>query len=145
MKVRLSIAAAVIAAALGLAVVVSCDEVESYLYSAQKYDPANACVEAYAALEIVKGSDTSATCERTCFSYGGAIYVSNQCPPLPLSAEALEPDSGECLAAVDASVCGEPALEEDAGEEAGEEDAGEDEAGDDAEAPDARLDAPADG
>jgi hypothetical protein len=131
MNARLSIAAAV-AAALGVVTVIACDDVESYLYSAQKYDPANACVEAYAPVEIVNGSGANATCPGTCFSIGGVVYVTSVCPPLPPSAEELARDSGECLAAVGAAPCGETAEEEDGGEEAGEEDGGEDSGEEDA-------------
>lgn len=140
---RRILSAAAALATSGVVVLASCDDVDSYLYPAQKVDLAASCVEAYAPLEIVNGNGGNSECPGTCLSYNGALYVSQVCPPVPPSAELLDPDSGDCIAAIAAldAACGE-AAEEDAGEEAGEEDSGGDP---DAGEEDAEADAPADG
>lgn len=100
LRAAIAVVAAAAAVAFGLA---SCDEVESYIYSAQRVDTENACVEEYVPLETINGSGANSTCPRTCFMFRGSVYVSLMCPPLPPSAEPLEPSSAECVAALAAA------------------------------------------
>jgi hypothetical protein len=90
-------------AATGLA---SCIATDSYVYTAQKYDPANDCVSAYKAIEVVNGSGTSATCPPACLMVGEDIFVSTLCPPLPTIATAVDADAGTCIAALAAAATG---------------------------------------
>jgi hypothetical protein len=117
----------------------SCEDQPSYVYSAQKYDPTNACLSSYSPIEVVNGPTSNATCAPACITVNGDTYVSTQCPPLPAIASEGEADASPCLEALDAAAqevsCdnlggGE---EEDGGDEAGDEDSGgEEDAGEDA-------------
>ena len=119
------------------ATLTSCISTDSYLYTAQKYDPDNDCVNAYSAVEVVKGSGASAVCPRTCLMVGDDLYVSTLCPPLPAIASAVDSDAGTCIAALAAAAtggtCDAPAPTEggadEAGAEAGDEDADMDASG----------------
>lgn len=111
----------------------SCIATESYVYSAQKYDPTNDCVNAYAAVEVVKGSGASAKCPAVCLMVGADLYVSTLCPPLPDIATAVDSDAGTCIAALAAAAsggtCDMPVASEggtDGGDEGGDQDAGTD-------------------
>ncbi len=135
----------------GLAVVValaaSCEDVRSYVYSARKYDATNACLNDYAAVEVVSGSGAEAYCPPTCFSVAGTIYVSTMCPPLPAAATALPADASPCSDALDAGAQEASCANaggggaQDASGEGGDDGGGE--GGDDA-GEDAPGDAPAD-
>ena len=123
--------AAVLGAAAGAA---SCISTDSYVYTAQKYDPTNDCVDEYKSVEVVKGQGASADCPPICLMVGADLYVSTVCPPLPDIASAVDSDAGTCLAAIKAQAsggtCDNPAVAEGGADEAGNDDAGSDEAGD---------------
>lgn len=109
-------------AAGALTSVVSCEDAQSYVYSAQKYDPAAMCLATYKPVEVVNGSGASSTCPPACLTVGADLYVSTMCPPLPAIATAVEADASDCIAALAAvkahASCDTPA--EAGGEEAGE-------------------------
>jgi len=115
------------------AAVAACISVETYVYSAQKYDPAADCLATYTPVETVKGTGASAVCPPACLMVGSDLFVSTVCPPLPAIATAVPDDASDCKAALAAAkrggTCDAPA--EAGAEEAGVEDgAAESEAGD---------------
>ena len=133
--------AATTAVIAAVAFAASCITTDSYLYTAQKYDPTNDCVNAYKAIEVVNGSGASATCAPACLTVGEDLYVSTLCPPLPAIATAVAADAGTCIAALAAAAtggtCDAPAPtdaagggEGEGGAEAGDKDADTDAAGD---------------
>lgn len=116
--------------AAGSALAVACIEVDSYVYSAQKYDATNACVGDYHSIEVIDGTGAKSTCPKACFEVNGELYVSTVCPPLPAIATAVASNTPDCRAALAAPSCSEPA------------DGGEDgDGGDDGGEPDAEIDA----
>jgi len=122
---------------VGICVVAACEEQDHYVYTARTYDPNAGCLEPYRAVEVVQGSEVSATCDPICMTVDGKVLVSSICPPLPAVAQELATDSPECLAARDASrleaSCG-ASVASDANADAST----------DSPAQDATLDAPAD-
>jgi hypothetical protein len=84
----------------------ACIRTESYVYSAQKYDPAAACVSAYSPIELVTGPGVGSRCPATCLTMGGELYVSTMCPPLPTIATDVAADSPDCKAALAAAATG---------------------------------------
>lgn len=94
-------------AALGT--IAACEGAESYVYTARRYDPAGACLEPYAPVEVVDGPPVAATCPETCLTVGTDVFVTTMCPPLPAVATELEADAEACVAAraVSGSTCGE--------------------------------------
>jgi hypothetical protein len=92
-----------LAATTGLA---SCIATDTYVYTAQKYDPTNDCVGTYKAIEVVTGSGASATCAPACLMVGDDLFVSTLCPPLPTIATAVDADAGTCTAALAAAATG---------------------------------------
>jgi hypothetical protein len=128
---------AVLAALASAASVASCITTDSYLYTAQKYDPTNDCVTAYKAVEVVTGSGASARCAPACLMVGDDLYVSTLCPPLPAIATAVGADAGTCIAALAAAATG-GTCDAPAATEGGTDDGGaEAEAGGDTDAGDA--------
>ena len=127
-----------LAATTGLA---SCISTDSYVYTAQKYDPTADCVSAYQAVEVVHGSGASATCPAACLMVGGDLYVSTLCPPLPAIASAVDSDAGACVAALKAAAkggtCDVPLVTEGGADDGSAEAGGEDARGVDAEGVDA--------
>jgi hypothetical protein len=117
---RLCAAAAVLGAlaALGGA----CLSTESYVYSAQRYDPTNDCLESYKAVEVVNG-EGAGTCPATCMTVGADLLVSTVCPPLPAIATEVPADASDCIAALKAAKQGGTC---DAPADGGEEDGGPD-------------------
>jgi hypothetical protein len=103
---RMAVAAALLGAGAAGAALGSgaCIRTESYVYSAQKYDPAADCLAAYAPVELVTGSGASATCPATCLTVGSDLYVSTMCPPLPVIATSVDSDAGDCIAALAAAM-----------------------------------------
>jgi hypothetical protein len=95
-----------IAAAMALLAGGACLAAESYVYTAQKYDPTADCVNASKPIEVVKGSGASATCPAACLMVGEDLYVSTLCPPLPTIATAVDRDAGDCVAALAAAARG---------------------------------------
>jgi hypothetical protein len=133
----LAFAFAFAAAGIAMALAVACEGTQSYVYSAQKYDPAGDCLASYTSVETVNGPGAGTMCPAACLSVGADLYVSTMCPPLPAIATAVPNDMGACPAALAAAArggtCDEPA-------DSGTEDAAE-EASDDATAADADPDA----
>ena len=128
--------AVAVTAVLGaVAFAASCISTDSYVYTAQKYDPTNDCVNGYKPVEIVKGSGASAVCAPTCLMVGDDLYVSTLCPPIPDIASAVDSDAGPCIAAVKAQAsggtCDNPVVNEAGTDEAGTDEGGADEAGTD--------------
>lgn len=123
MKPETLIVRSLFALAAGAALTMACVGTESYVYSAQKYDPANDCVQAYRSIEVIDGKGAKSTCPKTCLDVNGEIYVSTLCPPLPAIAVEVPPDAADCKAALKAPSCDE---ETDGGDEDGGEDGGED-------------------
>ena len=122
----------------------ACLAAESYVYSAQKYDPTADCVAGSKAIEVVKGSGASATCKATCLMVGEDLYVSTLCPPLPTIATAVDDDAGTCIAALAAAArggtCDAPLPTEGGADDGGDATVGKDgadDAGDDADTVDA--------
>jgi hypothetical protein len=127
-----AVAVAAAAAALG-----ACEDASSYVYTAQKYDPAGDCRGAYAPVEVVNGPGASATCQAICMTVGADLYVSTMCPPLPAVATEVAADAAACVAALAAEACDDPG---EGGVGAGEEAGGEDAEADGATADDAAPD-----
>lgn len=138
---RLALAA--FAVTLGIGAFVACDDDSRYVYTARRYDDANACLDDYTAVERVPGEGVSVRCAPACLAVRDVLYVSPVCPPFPDIAVAVDESDPRCKAALDAyrseTFCsggGEEAdggLEEEGGaEEDAEADAGipEDAAGD---------------
>lgn len=97
----------------------ACEGPQSYVYSAQRYDPAADCLAAYAPVEVVNGEGASSMCPSMCMTVGDALYVSSMCPPLPSVATAVPADAVECIAALaaarrDTRTCDELADSDDA-------------------------------
>lgn len=120
--------------AAGSALVVACIEDDSYVYSAQKYDAANACVGDYHAIEIIDGNGAKSTCPKACFEVNGELYVSTVCPPLPAIATSVASNTPDCKAALAAPSCSAPS---DGGDDAD----GDEDGGDSGGEPDAERDA----
>lgn len=87
------------ALALAVAVLAACDRTDSYLYSGQPVDEANACVDAYVPVDIIDGPGVTQECPPICFLYSDTLYVSIMCPPLPTLAEGVNENDPRCLAA----------------------------------------------
>ena len=87
----------------------ACVSADSYVYTAQRFDPAGACLEPYRAVEVVEGPGVAATCEASCLTVGGDVFVTTMCPPLPTVATELASDDAACMAALAAlkTTCGE--------------------------------------
>ncbi len=123
-------------ALLAAAAMVACIATDSYLYSAQKYDPAGDCLTGAKAIEVVQGSGASAKCPVTCLMVGEDLYVSTLCAPFPTIATVVDADAGTCIAALAAAAkggtCDNPAdggathADADAGDAAPDEDADRD-------------------
>jgi hypothetical protein len=120
-------------ALLAAAATEACIATDSYVYSAQRYDPTADCVTASKSIEVVNGPGASAVCPATCLMVGDNLYVSTLCPPLPTIATAVDEDAGACIAALAAvasgGTCDLPAdggaseADADAGDAAPDEDA----------------------
>jgi hypothetical protein len=119
---------AVLSLAGAAATFAACLSFDSYVYTAEKYDPTADCVEEYAPVEVIKGSGAGAFCPPTCLTVGRDLYVTTMCPPLPTIATAVAADASDCIAARAAAAKGTCNTVEagatDAGEEAGKEEAG---------------------
>jgi hypothetical protein len=122
---------------IGLAVAlvvafVSCADDERYVYTARRFDAANACLGPFTPIERVVGEGTSPNCPPTCLTFKDALYVSPLCPPVPVEATEVDAEDPACQAAVEAfeneALCDAPA-DEDGGEDGGSEEAGEEEDG----------------
>jgi hypothetical protein len=143
---RLFLLSCFVLATLGAAF--ACEGTQSYVYSAQKYDPAADCLASYSSIETVNGAGAGSMCAPACLMVGADLYVSTMCPPLPTIATAIpagEPACASALAAAErGGTCDEPpeAGTEDAAEEPSAEDATPPDAEPDAEEPDAADSAP---
>jgi hypothetical protein len=93
-------------ALLAAAATEACIATDSYVYSAQRYDPTADCVTASKSIEVVNGPGASAVCPATCLMVGDNLYVSTLCPPLPTIATAVDEDAGACIAALAAVASG---------------------------------------
>jgi len=121
---------------IGTAIIVACEEADTYVFSARRYDPDAACLDSYKPIEVVPGSSVSSTCPLHCLQVGPDTYVTTVCPPLPSNAVAVELDAEACVIALEAGLCESELEETDAS--TAEEDAGEDA---EASSPDAGIDA----
>lgn len=108
---------------LGIALIgafASCDDDDRYVYTARRFDEANACLGAYTPVERVVGEGADVKCAPTCLTFRDAFYVSPVCPPLPVDALEVSADDPRCQAALEAfrteTLCDAPA-DEDGGEE----------------------------
>jgi hypothetical protein len=139
-------AVAVTAVLAAVAFAASCISADSYVYTAQKYDEADDCVNAYTSIEVVKGSGASANCAPSCLMVGGDLYVSTLCPPIPDIASAVDSDAGPCIAAIKAQAsggtCDNPVVDEAGTDEGGADEGGSDEAGNDEAGTDVDADTP---
>jgi hypothetical protein len=121
----------VVASAVGLlGAFVSCDDDDRYVYTARRFDEANACLGPFTPIERVIGEGADVKCAPTCLTFKDVLYVSPVCPPLPVDATEVSADDPRCVAAVEAfeaeTFCDAPA-DEDAGDE--DEDGGDVDAG----------------
>lgn len=129
---------AVIGVGAGIAAMVACDDDSRYVFTARRYNDANACLEDYTAVERVPGDGVSVRCAPACLAVRDVLYVSPVCPPLPDIAVAVDEGDPRCKAALDAyraeAFCSSAgAAQDDAGEDGGG-DAGGGGGGEDAEA-----------
>lgn len=137
MKKTLAFLALSIAA---VAAAIACEDQRSHVYSAQKYEADNACLDTYTPIEVVEGPTSDSNCTPTCITVNGALYVTTQCPPLPAIATESPADASPCLEALDAEAheasCGDlGGGGDDGGDEAGDDggdEGGDTDAGDDA-------------
>lgn len=120
-------------ALLGAAVtiVVACSDAKLYVYTAQKWNATDRCLESYTPIETVEGEGADAFCPATCLSVGGDLFVSTVCPPLPDNATRVPASDPECRDALAAEAqkrsCEATEAPPDAREEAeAASDAGED-------------------
>lgn len=125
----------------------ACEGPQSYVYSAQQYDPTADCLAAYSPVEVVNGEGAGSHCPTVCMTVGEGLYVSSMCGPLPAVATEVPADAGACLAALaaakrDAGTCDDPAG--DADDDAGPGDT-DDDASRDGASPDASDEDAADG
>ena len=74
------VSAAALSGMLGAA---SCDSAEAHIYSAALFDTGRACLNPYAAIDIVSGPDGDSRCSPVCLVGNAAVYVSTVCPPYP--------------------------------------------------------------
>ena len=99
----------------GLAVLVlvvgpACSDAVSHIYTGRPYDTARDCLGATQSIDVVKGSDTSFTCDAACLynaDEGGVGYVvSSECAPYPLF-YSVNPADPECVKALAAANRGD--------------------------------------
>jgi hypothetical protein len=109
--------------AIGAALIIACEEADSYVFTARRYDPDAACLEPYKSIEVVPGGSVSSRCPLSCLTVGSDTFVSTVCPPLPANATALQLDAEACLLALEAGSC----VAEDEGDAGEEEEEEEDE------------------
>lgn len=145
MRTHLLPLAAVLVVAAGI--VAACEEAESYVYTAQRFDAVADCLEPYSPVEVVSGPGAAATCEPACLMVGKDVFVSTMCPPLPAIATELEPDDEACVAALSVlgRTCGvEPSADGGADGSPDDDAAPGEDAGAVPNVPDAAPDAPTD-
>ncbi len=82
-----------------------CDESGPRVYTAQRFSPEVACLEAYAPLGLVEAKDLGALCEPVCLSQDVELFVSSVCPPYPTEASLEAADAEGCAAALAAPSC----------------------------------------
>jgi hypothetical protein len=121
---RIVLASAAVIAIVATAV--ACEDNERYVYTARRFDEANACVDStYTAVELVDGEGADPKCPPTCLTFKQVFYVSPVCPPLPVDVTEVDQSDPVCQAAVAAfkaeTLCDAPAEEEDGGDEGGAE------------------------
>ena len=143
------VALAALSVALGVGAFVACDDDSRYVYTARRYDDANACLEDFTPVERVPGDSVSVRCAPACLAVRDVLYVSPVCPPLPDIAVAVDESDPRCKAALDAyraetfcSTLGaaDDDAGDDSGDDAGDEASAEVDAGDDDASPDAAGD-----
>jgi hypothetical protein len=71
---------ALVAAAL---VVVACDDSGPYIFQAEQYEPGNQCVDNYAVIDNLDGTDPGALCSPVCLTNMGIYYITTECAPYP--------------------------------------------------------------
>ncbi|MGC4079510.1 MAG: hypothetical protein QM702_21210 [Rubrivivax sp.] len=120
---------------VALAAAAACEDSRFYVYTAQRWNAEEGCLEEYGPIEVVSGAGVSAACPAACLRVGEDLYVSTLCPPLPDNATAVDAKDGECKDALAAAAkklaCGAA----EAGSEAGERESG----AEDGAQPDARA------
>ena len=122
---------ALLGVALAVAMIgafVACDDDDRYVYTARRFDEANACLGAFTPVERVLGEGADVKCAPTCLTFKDALYVSPVCPPISEDAIEVSADDPRCQAAVEAfnteTFCDAPADEDGGEEEDGSSDAG---------------------
>lgn len=88
----------------GLGLAFACNEVQSYVFTARRYDPDAGCLASYVPIDEIPGRGVGNRCGPTCFRFENAIYTTRVCPPLPDAVEELDQQSPECLAANEPSI-----------------------------------------
>lgn len=111
-----------------LAAAAACESADSYVYTAQRFDAAAACLEPYRAVEVVEGPGVAATCPASCLTVGVEVFVTTMCPPLPTIATELALDDEACVAARGAlgTTCGKEPADTDADAESADDGAAAD-------------------
>jgi hypothetical protein len=92
-----------------------CPEVRAHLYTAELYNPDADCLFPGSYLDTVSGpplDDGGPTCDAICITdLDGDVYISGQCPPLPVEFDLTGKDP-ECLQAFEAlALCRQCPLE----------------------------------
>jgi hypothetical protein len=105
---------------------VSCDDDDRYVYTARRFDEANACLGPFTPIELVVGEGADVKCPPTCLTFKNVLYVSPVCPPLPVDATEVPADDERCQAALDAFRT-ETSCDADEEEDGGDEEAGSEE------------------
>lgn len=85
MKTRLACAPLAFAVSLAAFVVLvgACKGDATHIFSARRFDPARACLDRYAAVDVVSGDDTGNACALVCIANANEYYVTRQCAPYP--------------------------------------------------------------
>ncbi len=117
-------------AAVGLAA--ACKEDDYYVYTGQRWNADQGCLEDYKPIERVPGNDVSSNCPASCFTVDQDTYVTTVCGALPFNANEADPKTSPCkeaLAAaakqlncssIDASAAGDAA--DEGGDDGGDQD-----------------------
>ncbi len=64
-------------------VLVACDDSGPYLFQAEQYEPGQDCVDDYAVIDNLDGTDPGALCSPVCLTNLGVYYVTSECAPYP--------------------------------------------------------------
>lgn len=95
-----------------LVAALGCSEYGARIYSAHPYRPGRGCLEASLAIGVVQAGQLASTCAGHCLLLDETLYVSSLCPPAPVRARPITPETSpacaEALALLDSQSWCEP-------------------------------------